>query len=355
MAVPAELVGLIHQIRNAASAVERIKLAALAWRTLRGLSPADRLAVAREIGVEGAERLVDQLGSRTGLSPARLLGAIRRAEEADPEELHRMLGELRTGEGREALLEEAAGRVEGWLEAEIAEGFPAEDAQERHVDADAELVEVVDAPVVPASPPPESPAVPVVSSPPRAATVPAPPPTADVVVAPVVSELVPACHRQTAHFAHSEGRPAAAARRDERTAGRSSRKPERHDSRPTAPVGEEIAAEGSTFAGLRKLAERRADLAALGQGEAAAIAAFFPPGWARRRAVEALIDAGVVSTPGQLLALLGPEDSSSNRMWLLSSLARRGVNLDELESAVGADDRPAMRRRLGLRAARARD
>ena len=62
MTVSQELVWLINQIRNTPSSRERLRLLALGWRTLRGLSPADRLAVARELGFEGVVVAVENLG-----------------------------------------------------------------------------------------------------------------------------------------------------------------------------------------------------------------------------------------------------------------------------------------------------
>jgi len=88
MAVSQELVWLINQIRNAPSPRERLRLLALGWRTLRGLSAADRLAVARELGFDGAERLVEQLAKRGGASPSLLLRALESVASADPEQVN---------------------------------------------------------------------------------------------------------------------------------------------------------------------------------------------------------------------------------------------------------------------------
>lgn len=106
MGASEELVWLINQLRSAPSPRERLRLLALGWRTLKDLSPADRLRVGRELGMEGAGRLVEELSRRGGASPSRLLGALKAAENADPEELQSMVGSLLDPEG----LSKAAGR-----------------------------------------------------------------------------------------------------------------------------------------------------------------------------------------------------------------------------------------------------
>ena len=83
MSVPEELVWLIAQLRGTASRRERIRLLARGWRTLRDLSPADRIAVAHELGFDGAESLVEQLSRRGGTSPAAVLELLERAQAGE--------------------------------------------------------------------------------------------------------------------------------------------------------------------------------------------------------------------------------------------------------------------------------
>ncbi len=122
MSTKEQLIGLLFQIRGATSPLQKLKLVALAWRTLRGLSPRDRLVIAKELGLGGAEHLVEQLGSQGGLSPAALLTAIRRAEEADPEELRELLGGVMDPARRDELLAGALHSAGEWLAEQ--EGLP---------------------------------------------------------------------------------------------------------------------------------------------------------------------------------------------------------------------------------------
>lgn len=116
----------------------------------------------------------------------------------------------------------------------------------------------------------------------------------------------------------------------------------------------ELESTPSLFRRLRRLTGRASELAGLGDGETAAIAAAFPAGWARRRAIEALIRHGAVTGPEQLERLLGPGADETTRMWLLTALAgRSGLAPESLEAAV-ADAGPMLRRRLAARTRRRR-
>ena len=59
MAVPPELVWLIERLRSTPSRRERVRLLLQGREVVRAMSPQDRLAVARELGFDGAERLVE--------------------------------------------------------------------------------------------------------------------------------------------------------------------------------------------------------------------------------------------------------------------------------------------------------
>ncbi len=115
MSVPEELVWLIAQLRGTASRRERIRLLARGWRTLRDLSPADRIAVAHELGFDGAESLVEQLSRRGGTSPAAILELLERAEDAGPEQIVTMVQSLTDPEGRRSLGERFLNAAKHWV------------------------------------------------------------------------------------------------------------------------------------------------------------------------------------------------------------------------------------------------
>ena len=84
MGVSDELLWLLHQMRGTTSPIERLKLLARGWRSVRELSADDRRSLARELGFDGAEQMIDHLARRGGMSPSNLLSVLHRAEETDP-------------------------------------------------------------------------------------------------------------------------------------------------------------------------------------------------------------------------------------------------------------------------------
>ena len=115
MSVPEELVWLIAQLRGTASRRERIRLLARGWRTVRDLSPADRIAVAHELGFDGAESLVEQLSRRGGTSHAAVLELLERAEDAGPEQIVTMTQDLTDPEGRRSMGERILTAAKTWV------------------------------------------------------------------------------------------------------------------------------------------------------------------------------------------------------------------------------------------------
>ncbi|MFL6192895.1 MAG: hypothetical protein ACJ75H_01895, partial [Thermoanaerobaculia bacterium] len=63
---PAEL---IAQLREARSPLARIRVVTRAWRLLRNLPRQDRLAIAAQIGVDGADDLVEAIARHQGTTP----------------------------------------------------------------------------------------------------------------------------------------------------------------------------------------------------------------------------------------------------------------------------------------------
>jgi hypothetical protein len=80
-----------------------------------------------------------------------------------------------------------------------------------------------------------------------------------------------------------------------------------------------------------------------------------PESWARRRAVVALIEAGVPAGVGDTLDLIEDFDRPLDRSWCLATLARRGgLQGDDLERGLTMLASPAARRRVEALASRAR-
>lgn len=68
---------LIRELQRERSPIERMRILARAWRAVRSLSPAERALLAREAGVEGADRVLSRMGA--GVSAAQVLSSL-----ADP-------------------------------------------------------------------------------------------------------------------------------------------------------------------------------------------------------------------------------------------------------------------------------
>jgi hypothetical protein len=78
-----------------------------------------------------------------------------------------------------------------------------------------------------------------------------------------------------------------------------------------------------------------------------------PEPWARRRALVALIDAGLPDDTGSVLDLIEGLEREMDRRWCLSALARRGdLGGAELDRALELLTSPAARRRVAALARR---
>ncbi len=95
MASEKEISALIKTLRNSTSQRDQLMTLVKGWRTIRSLTPAQRRFVATHVGLDEAEALLQRLGRPAGIAPARLLRAIRQAEKARPRELGEILQGLR--------------------------------------------------------------------------------------------------------------------------------------------------------------------------------------------------------------------------------------------------------------------
>lgn len=356
MVESAELIGLLHQIRGAARPLDRLRLATLAWRTLRALGPVERMAVAKALGVEGAERLVEQLGSVRGISPSMLMTAIRKAEDADPDELRRLFHQLRDPETREEAVAETLESVEEWLvdgsdHVRVVEPVVAgaKDSGSTPIPAKG-----VATPSPPATPAADVAATPATPSPPR---VPAPPPATSSSARPASDAAVTAPRAATRAPRASASAPGSTGAPSPRPAPptappRPTRRPARPTpafataSQPNAPMAtllERLRGAANDLQRLRLLDRCPAEILRLSETELERVAELFPPGWRRRRALEAMARAGRPTS--DLLALLAAFPHPGVTAWVLATLVERG-DFDLEAAEVGS---PSLLRRLRLR------
>ena len=78
MKVSDDLTALVFELQRARSPSEKARALARAWRTVRGLSASERRLLAREVGFDGAEDLIEGLAGKSdgAFSPAAVLEAL---------------------------------------------------------------------------------------------------------------------------------------------------------------------------------------------------------------------------------------------------------------------------------------
>ncbi len=115
----------------------------------------------------------------------------------------------------------------------------------------------------------------------------------------------------------------------------------------------QLGAEGSLLRRLRRLAAAADRLDEAGIEELGAVLECFPAGWARRRALQRLLEAGVPRSTSDAIALLELLPRPSERLWAATTLAAtRRLDDQDREALLAAVPSPALRRRLGRRLAR---
>ena len=299
---------LISQLRDAKSPLARLRVVTRAWRLLRNLSKQDRLKVAAQIGIEGADDLVEAIAGHQGATPpAELIATINNIQKVDQATLKSLAAQMRDPKQR--------GKA-------VVQGLKA-------------VEQVLTQPAAPPPPPPPKPAPapitvqPATTWPVREAPAPAPAP------APVV-ETKPA--PQPAPPPPPPPAPAPV------------RAPE-----PVAPpvrsnLAEGLAAVPVLTARFRLLRRRLSEARRLSPGDLRSILEAFPDGWARRRALVDLIESGAPERASDALSLLDALQSPGDRSWCLGALAdSRKLTSEEREAVLQAAPTPAGRRRLELR------
>jgi hypothetical protein len=89
-----------------------------------------------------------------------------------------------------------------------------------------------------------------------------------------------------------------------------------------------------------------------GIDELSAVLECFPAGWARRRALQRLLEAGVPRSVVDAVELLGMLQRPSERLWAATTVgATRRLDESERDALLAAVPSPALRRRLTRRLA----
>ncbi len=359
MKISDDLTALVFELERARSPVEKGRAIARAWRTVRGLSATERRLLAREVGFDGAEDLVEGLAGKSGgtLAPAAVLEALGRMRKDESLSVRGILADLRDPERREDLLVRGIDLLAGdEIEEEdpvleLGLGFdPDEDeapleaphpyslAEVQSVDeADRLAAEPTDAEVEPESVdriPPPPPSFEMTDPELREDHEPVADPDPEPDSPPPAESEDPESWEEMWHRTSTDSAAAAVVRRSRQTSRSGSAVPSR-------------AASGSVLERLRGFRDGIDDLR--GASDLTLINALddFPELWARRRAVVALIESGIPGDPSSTLDLIAEMERPMDRRWCLSALARRGgLDGEDLERAMGMLSSPAARRRV---------
>jgi hypothetical protein len=101
-----ELGRLLNELKRVSSPLQRMKLLARGWRSIQRLSPGQRRALAKHVGVDGAENLIERMALQKGrVGPALMQRALDKVRESDPGQLKELLRGLRDPVRRGAILE----------------------------------------------------------------------------------------------------------------------------------------------------------------------------------------------------------------------------------------------------------
>lgn len=313
---------LLAQLREAKTPLARIRVVTRAWRLLRNLSRQDRLAIAAQIGIEGADDLVEVIAAHQGTTPpTELIGALNNLQKVDAATLKSLATKMRDPRQRSQVVAQGLKAVESALIGPEATAPPSPPPPPKPAPAPVTvkpaaswpLREAAPAPAPPAPTPAPAPAPVKSAEPPKPVAAPAP--------APAPSPPAPAPVRP----------------------------PE-----PAAPVrsalAEGLAAVPVLTARFRLLRRRMAEVRRLSPADLRAVLEAFPDGWARRRALVDLIEAGVPERTSDVLSLLDALQSPGDRSWCLGTLAdARKLSADERAALLQAAPTAAGRRRLELR------
>ena len=122
MAASTTLTRLLRDLKAVSSPLERMRVAARAWRSLRRLRPEERQILATQVGLEGAEEILQGLGrGEKRLAPVLVLRALEKAKKADPSQLRDLVKGLRDRDKRGTILQKWLDSASEGLEDEGAE------------------------------------------------------------------------------------------------------------------------------------------------------------------------------------------------------------------------------------------
>lgn len=342
-----DLSALVFELQRAGSKADKAKALARAWRTVRGLSKTERRLLAREVGFDGAEDLIEGLaGEGEGVfAPAAVLEALGKMRRGEGLSLRGILSDLRDPDRRDDLLvrgidlvADSVARPEEIVDEhdetpihghglEIGEGDFIADAE-----ANTDEEDSVTMPPIPAGAPSPEP-----EPEPLPAPDPEPPPEPKPEIQP---------HEQESSLWDNIWEPVELP--EQPTGSTAMVAEEMLSSGVTSHrAGRPNQTQGSTLGRLRSFRNGLDALRGAGIHRIREALEDLPEPWARRRALVALLEADIPDDPASALELIGDMERAMDRGWCLSALARRGdLTGAYLERALEMVSSPAARRRL---------
>jgi hypothetical protein len=297
-----KLTALLHELQHARSPLAQARVLARAWRTVRELSPTDRRLLARHAGFDGAEDILEGLSKRKGgLAPAMLLRVLANARATDGSAVSELLAAFRDPERRDEALSLGAELASDLLAEPPAEETTPEigDAIEELQAVKASIIETPEEALAALNAPePEPMPEPEPEAPP-------PPPVVD-------------WSRWREPMASSEPEHAP---REEEPLPPSASGSRRFEAR--AVMGA-LGAQQSVFSQLRVLRRELSGFAGSSTDTLRELIETFPDGWARRRALCALLETGIPAEARGALELVSCLGRELDRRWCLGLLARKG-------------------------------
>ncbi len=345
-----KLNAMLFELQAAQSPLAQAKIIARAWRTVRELSPTDRKLLARHAGFDGAEEVLDGLAThRGGFAPAMLLQMLSKARATDGQSVGRVIAALRDPERRQETIArgfdmasellvrpeapEDEELVEALSELQAVEDSLAETPEEAlmalnkldalvEAEEDGRSLEELplassDSEPVEAQTEEVAPSPPVIPTDMAAPGPPIQPPPLPPPQTPTRSKEIdwerwdmnPGGSQSTTDYPVEIPRP-------QKTPG-----PRRFDAKTVMGA---LGAESSVFSQLRVLHRELAGFAGSSVETLAEVLEGFPDGWARRRALSALIKAGIPTDARDAIMLIAALENERDRSWCLGTLARRG-------------------------------
>ncbi|MEN8164091.1 MAG: hypothetical protein ABFS37_08175 [Acidobacteriota bacterium] len=329
MGLPEQLAAMVFELKGAASPVAKAKALARAWRMVRRLSPADRMALAEEAGFEGAEDLLENLAAKKGgVAPALMLQFLNSLRDRGDEGLSNVMAGLRDPETRDQILIRGADAV--------AEAFGPEVAEDEEI-LDL-LADSTEATAV--APNFQAPPLPVEDEDSVVGEAAAEPTRVDQPITETDS-VAPEGAMEVVHEI-SEPSPVVS----EADTPDVEIRPSERGSVDIGFLVEDLKDEVSLVDRLVCLREAIPALAPA-VGECRHLVEAFPKGWPRRRALVALLGDGLPVDIGEAIDLIGDLESPADRRWCLGVLADSGdLEGAEAERAMGMTESPTLRRRI---------